>query len=188
MRVTPQIRHLTVRETLEGLRDGKLTVTDDGTVAPLLRGGAGPNTNPIFTLTPNVSGAAPSAACTKSDGTGTIGTDVFKAFTAGLNGSFITRVRCIPVATAAATATTATVGRVFMSSKTSGATVGGSDTFALGEVTLPLTTADSASAPVNPIEILLNMAIPATYTILVTNHAAPAANTSWQMLVIGGDY
>lgn len=146
------------------------------------------NTSPIFTLVPNVSGIAPSAANTKSDGTGTIGTDIFKAFTAGTNGSFVTKVRFNAVATAAATNTTATVGRVFLSSKTSGATTGGTDTFLVQEVTLPLTSADSGSAPGNPIEVALNCAIPAGWTVLVTNHAAPAASTSWQSTVYGGDY
>src|SRR6266566_1177651 len=100
------------------------------------------NTSPVFTLVPNVGLAAPSAANTKSDGAGTVGTDIFKAFTAGANGSFVTRVRINPVASAAGTATTATVGRVFYSTVTSGATTN-ANTFLLGEVTLPSVTADS---------------------------------------------
>lgn len=146
------------------------------------------NTSPIFSLTPNVNSVAPSAACTKSDGTGTIATDIFKAFTAGSNGSWVSKVRFNPVATAAATSTTATVGRVFLSSKTSGATTGGTDTWLLAEVTLPSVSADHSTNPTSSIEVPLNMAIPASYTILVTNHAAPAANTSWQAVVVGGDY
>lgn len=146
------------------------------------------NTAPIYALTPNVGIAAPTAANTKSDGTGTIGTDIFKAFTAGANGSYVTRVRFNPVATTAGTATTGTVGRVFLSTKTSGATTGTTDTFLVGEVTLPVTTADSASAPTNPIEVMINAAIPAGMTVLITNHAAPAANSSWQATVFGGDF
>lgn len=146
------------------------------------------NTSPIFAVTPNVNGVAPSAACTKSDGTGTIGTDIFKAFTAGANGAWVAKVRWTPVATAAGTATTGTVGRIFASSVATGATTGGTDTFLLAEVTLPVKTADSASAPVDTIEVPINFALPAGWTILVTNHAAPAANTSWQAVVIGGSY
>lgn len=146
------------------------------------------NTSPIFALTPNVSGIAPTAACTKSDGTGTIATDIFKAWTAGANGAFVTRIRFSAVATTAGTATGATVGRVFLSSKTSGATTGGTDTYAIGEVALPVTTADSTSAPVAPIELALNVPVPAGWTILVTNHAAPASNTNWQTTVFGGDF
>jgi len=146
------------------------------------------NTSPIFTLTPNVGLAAVTAANTKSDGTGTIATDIFKALTSGANGSWVSRVRWNPTATVAATSTTNTVGRVFLSTKTSGATTGGTDTWLLGEVALVSVSADHSTAPTNPIELMLNMAIATGYTILVTNHAAPAANTAWQAIVIGGDY
>lgn len=146
------------------------------------------NTSPIFSVTPNVGGVAPSAACTKSDGTGTIGTDIFKAFTAGANGSWVSKVRFNAVATAAGTGTTGTVARVFASSKASGGTTGGADTFLIGEVALPVTTADSSSAPTSPIEVPINFALPPGWTILITNHAAPASSTSWQALVVGGDY
>jgi hypothetical protein len=146
------------------------------------------NTSPIFTLVPNVGQAKVTAANTKSDGTGTVATDVFKAFTAGANGSFVTRVRFNPTASAAGTATTATVARVFYSTVGSGATTGGTDTWLIGEVALPSVSADSSSAPTSPIELMINMAIPTGSFIHVTNHAAPAASTSWQAQVIGGDY
>jgi hypothetical protein len=77
---------------------------------------------------------------------------------------------------------------VFLSSQTSGATTGGTNTWLLGEITLAAQTADSTASAVYQLELMLNMAIPAGYTILVTNHAAPAANTNWQAMVIGGDY
>lgn len=146
------------------------------------------NTNPIFTLTPNVGTAKVTAANTNSMGTGTVATDIFKAFTAGANGSFVTRVRWNPCASTAGTATTATVGRVFFSTVGSGATTGGTDTWLIGEVTLVAQTADSSSAATSPIEVMVNMAIPTGSFIHVTNHAAPAANTHWQAAVIGGDY
>jgi hypothetical protein len=146
------------------------------------------NTNPIFTLTPNVGVVPVTAANTNSQGSGTIGTDIFKAFTAGASGSFVTRVRWSPTASAAGSNTTATVARVFLSSQTSGATTGGTNTWLLGEITLAAQTADSTASAVYQLELMLNMAIPAGYTILVTNHAAPAANTNWQAMVIGGDY
>jgi hypothetical protein len=49
-------------------------------------------------------------------------------------------------------------------------------------------TADSASAANSPYSIPVGFRIPAGYTILVTNHAAPAANTAWRANVIAGDY
>src|SRR5262245_61961657 len=75
-------------------------------------------------------------ANTKSDGAGTIGTDIYKVWTAGAvnsgNDVSIEKVRLIPIATVAATATAATVLRVFWSTKTSGATTS-ADTFLLEE-------------------------------------------------------
>jgi hypothetical protein len=145
------------------------------------------NTSPIFTLTPNVGEAAASAANTKSDGAGTVATDIFKAFTAGANGSFVTKVRFNPVSSAAATSTTATVGRVFLSTVGTGATTN-ANTWLLGEVALPSVSADHSTAPTNPIELMLNIAIPTGSFIHITNHAAPAASTLWQATVFGGDY
>ena len=52
-------------------------------------------------------------ANTKSDGTGTIGTDMIKLFTADSTyGAFVQKVRLNPQAGTAATATTATVARI----------------------------------------------------------------------------
>jgi hypothetical protein len=96
-------------------------------------------------------------------------------------------VRFIPTATTANTVTTATVARVFLSSVTSGATTS-ANTFLIGELTLSAQTADSSTAQVNWFDLLLGFAVPASYTILVTNHAAPAANTAWRACVIAGDY
>lgn len=146
------------------------------------------NTSPIFTIAPNIGLAAVTAANTKSDGTGTIATDIFKALASGPNGSWISKAIWTPTATAAATNTQATIGRLFLSTKASGATTGGTDTWALGEVSLALVSADSSTAPVNQITVALNFAIPTGYTILCTNHAAPAASTAWQLMILGGDY
>lgn len=146
------------------------------------------NTSPIFALTPNIGLAKVTAANTNSDGTGTVATDIFKAFTSGANGSWVARAIWSPVATAAGTGTAATVGRIFLSTIGSGSTTGGVNTWALGEVTLAAVTADSSSAPVNELALALSFAIPTGYFIHGTNHAAPNANTSWQLMVVGGDY
>lgn len=147
-----------------------------------------PNTNPIFSLTPNVVGTKITAANTKSSGDGTIATDLFLTLTAGSQGCWVSKVRFSLTGTTAATASTGTVGRVYLSSKTSGACTGGTDTFLLGEVALTAQTTDSTTAPTAPIEVPINMAIPAGYTILVSTHAAPAANTVVEAIAIGGDY
>jgi hypothetical protein len=145
------------------------------------------NSNPRFTRVGNIGSVLVTAANTSSQGGGTVGTDIFKAFTAdATNGSFIERVRLMATATAP-TATTATVARVFVSSVSSGATTS-ANTYLVAEVTLPATAADNASAAVSPLDVPLGITLAAGWTILVTNHAAPAANSAWRATVIGGDY
>lgn len=147
------------------------------------------NTNPIFTKNGAFNGVLITAANTNSNGVGTIGTDLFKAFTAdATNGSFISRVRFMLCATTAGTATAATVFRVYVSSLTSGATTGGTNCWLIGELSVVSQTADSATAATSPLEFGVGFAIPASYTILVSSHAAPAANTMFSACVVAGDY
>jgi len=147
------------------------------------------NNDPLYSKVPyNGSPVAITAANTSSQGGGTIGTDIFLAFTAdATNGSFVRDVSLMPTASAAGTATTATVARVFLSTKTSGATAS-TDTHLLAEATLASQTADSTSAAVSPVVIPINRGLAPGETILITNHAAPAANTSWKAIVTGGKY
>ena len=145
------------------------------------------NSNPKFTKNGRVSSVLVTALNASSQGGGTVGTDIFLAFTSdATNGSFVERVRLIPTATTPTT-TTATVARVFGSTIASGATTS-ANTYLVAEITLPAIAADNASTAVIPFDISLGFALPASGTILVTNHAAPAANTAWRAVVIGGDY
>jgi hypothetical protein len=145
------------------------------------------NTDPIFTKNGKIDGALVTAANTSSQGGGTIGTDIFKAFTAdATNGSLVRLVRWIPTATTPTT-TTATVARLFASSVTSGATTS-ANTHLLAEVTLPAIAADNASAAAVYFDVVRDLTMPAGWTILATNHSAPAANTAWRCIVIAGDY
>lgn len=132
-------------------------------------------------------GVAVTAANVKSDGAGTIGTDIFLCFTAdATNGSLVEYVRFTPTATTATT-TTATVGRVFVSSATSGA-ITSATTTCVGEVALPASAAANATTAVNVIDVPLNIRLPPGWTILVTNHSAPAANSAWKAITVSGDY
>lgn len=145
------------------------------------------NTDPIFTKAGVIGAVAVTAANTSSQGGGTIGTDIFLAFTAdATNGSFVREVRFSLAESTIGTASTATVGRVFISSVTSGTTTS-SNTHLWQEVAL-ISQAPSTTAASAPVVIPLNIMLPASYTILVTNHAAPAANTHWKAIVIGGNY
>lgn len=145
------------------------------------------NTAPIFSKNGAIGSVLVTAANTSSQGGGTIGTDIFKAFTAdATNGSYIVKARWIPTATAP-TNTTGTVGRIFASSITSGPTTS-ADTFLLAETTLPIVAADNSGTAVLYFDIDLRVAINAGYTILGTNHGAPAANTAWRLIIFAGDY
>lgn len=143
-------------------------------------------TQPIFVDTPKASSVAVTAANTSSQGGGTIGTDIFLAYTAGPDGAYVAKVLFRATATTPTT-TTATVARIFWSTQASGATTN-ANTHLIGEVALPAVGADNATTPAPPVEVPLNLPLPANATILITNHAAPAANTQWKATVFAGDY
>jgi len=146
------------------------------------------NNDPIYSKVGSITSVAVTAANTSSQGGGTIGTDIFLAFTAdATNGSFVRDVRMLPTSTAAATNTTATVARVFLSTVSSGATTS-SNTHLIGELALAAQSADNTTSAVYPVVLPLNFALPPGMTILVTNHAAPATNTLWKITVTGGSY
>lgn len=146
------------------------------------------NTAPIFSLTPNVGKVTitQTAANTSSAGGGTVGTDIFKAFTAGSNGSFINKVRFMSVATAPTTGVATTL-RIFISTVGSGSTTA-ADTFLIGEISVPAIASDATTAATNYYEFILNCAIPASTFIHVTQHVAQTANQNWVAVAFGGDY
>lgn len=149
------------------------------------------NTTPIYSLTPNVSSVkiTTTAALVRSDGSAAnpIGTDQFLAFTTGANGSFIQRVRFIPVSSAAAVNSVATTLRVFLSSVNSG-TPTASNTNLLAEISVPLISVANSTNAVTYYEIPLNIQVPTGRYILVSQHVAQTTNQSWQATVFGGDY
>lgn len=149
------------------------------------------NTTPIFSLTPNVSSVkiTTTAALVRSDGSAAnaIGTDQFLAFTTGANGSFIQRVRFIPVSSAAAVNSVATTLRVFLSSVNTG-TPTAANTSLLAEISVPLISVANSTNAVTYYEIPLNIQVQANRYILVSQHVAQTTNQSWQATVFGGDY
>jgi hypothetical protein len=148
------------------------------------------NTAPIFTAVPDYGRATwtnSSTANTRSDGVGTIGTSMLLLFTAGTEGSFLNKIRLQPTAGVAATATTATVARFYISSITSGAT-DATNTQCIGEIALPAQTAAQTTTATNFVELPLGLPIPTGYTVLMSMHHVAAANTSWQAVIFAGDY
>ena len=148
-----------------------------------------PNNDPIYTRVGAMSSVVLSAANTKSDGTGTIGTDIFIAATVdATNGGFVRDVTFYPTSSVANTAmTTNSIGRVFFSSATSGAT-STTNTHPQGETLLTAVTASSSTVSNAPIVFPLNKPVPPGWTILVTTHATTAANTAWRAVVTFGAY
>ena len=149
-------------------------------------------TNPIFGATPKSDVSATwtnsSTALTKNDGSATaIGTDILKIYTAGSSGAYIDRIRLHPVATTAATSTTATVARIYLSTATSGATTN-TNTHLWQEVACPSQTAAQTTTATTPIDIPMGIRIAANTTILFSMHHAAAANTMWEATVIATDY
>jgi hypothetical protein len=150
------------------------------------------NTDPIYSRIGNVSGViVGTVANTNSDGSGVIGNSLALAFTAdATNGSFVQRIRFSPGATAAATATNATVIRVFITSGSTAAatTTSSSTTWLWQEVAAPAQTADQTTTATNFIEVPLNFALPAAYGILVGSHVSNATSTVWTAVTCGGSY
>jgi len=145
---------------------------------------------PIFGQTPKTGLAIwlnGSTANTKNDGSGTIGTDIMLAYTAGANGAYIDRIRLYPVATTASTATTATVARIYISTKTSGATAN-TDTHLWQEMACPSQTADQPTVATYPVDVPAQFRIGANETILFSMHHVAAANTMWECLVFATDF
>jgi hypothetical protein len=146
------------------------------------------NINPQFINSAVITPVAVTAALAQSEGTGTIGTNIFLCVTAGANDAFVEQILWMPTASAASTLTQATVARAYISTKGSGNTTGGTDTFLLYEVVLPAVTAASPTVAQNPVSMPLNYRVPSGSFLLVSNHAAPNASTEWVATPIAGNY
>jgi hypothetical protein len=142
------------------------------------------NTSPIYSIV----GATDSVAANNSglvvgptantalDGTGTL----YKAFTAGSNGSYVQKVRFRPVGSPAAT-----VCRVFISSST---TTSATATWLYDEITLPAVTVSQTAAS-SVFELPLNFAIDPNYLLYVTfGTSTGSTGTGYSVVTIAGDY
>lgn len=155
------------------------------------------NTAPIFTLTPNVSGVkiGTTSAQVKSDGTSAgSGTDLmYSVWASGTNGSFLQKIRFMPVASAAAVNSVATVLRIYISTvNTAVGTAAGATTNAntmlLAEISVPIINASNSTQAANFIEVPLNIPVPTGRWILISQHIAQTTNQNWQGEAFGGDY
>ena len=142
------------------------------------------NTAPIYSIV----GAVDSVASNNSglvvgptansglDGTGTL----YKAFTAGTNGSYVQKVRFRPVGSPAAT-----VCRVFISSST---TTSATATWLYDEITLPAVSLSQIAAT-SVFELPINVALDPSYLLYVTfGTSTGSSGTGYSIVTIAGDY
>jgi len=142
------------------------------------------NTAPIYSIAGDVTSVAAlnsglvvgPTANTALDGTGTL----YKAFTAGTNGSYLQKIRFRPVGSPAAT-----VCRVFISSSTS---TSATNTWLYDEITLPAVTLSQTAAS-SVFELPLNFALNASYLLYVTfGTSTGSTGTGYSVVTIAGDY
>lgn len=150
------------------------------------------NTAPIFAALPNVNQVLiPTAnAQVKSDGTsaGSSNDFMYKAFTAGANGSRVKFIRWWPVASAAAVSSVATVLRAYLSSISSPGATSDADTWLIGELSVGIISASNSLNAVNYFDMPLNIDIPTSRYIHVSQHIAQTTNQRWMAMVFGADY
>jgi hypothetical protein len=135
------------------------------------------NTNPIFTLVPDIQWGttAITTANTAKDGTGT----VLTVFTAdATNGGFVQKIRFRPAGT-----NVATVARVFINNGSTTSTA--ANNILYDEIGLAATTLSEVLSQI-PYELPMNIALPPGYRILITLGTTVAAG--YYVSVVGGKY
>lgn len=147
------------------------------------------NFNPIYSVQPSVQGstAIGATALAQSNGSGTLNTSLVPVFVAGVSGSYVQRIRLQPVAGVAASATAASVLRIYTANIGLGTAFTGS-AFLYQEIAVGAQTADQTTTGTAFIEVPLNFALPSGSAILVSSHVINTANTAWAGTVFGGHY
>lgn len=140
------------------------------------------NTQPIFTLTPELSsngttGMNALITAAAADYTGAGASNVL-VHTAGSNGSYVRRLRLKPGGT-----NVAAVMRVYINNGSANTSATNNSFY--GEISLPATTAITTAATID-IDYSMEIALPAGWRIYVGLGAAVAAG--WVVTAIAGDY
>lgn len=153
------------------------------------------NTSPIWTLTPKVGWAQipNNFANVNTQAPGTIDSGIpagtALAFSSGVDGSYLQKVRFQFTSTNSTTSSVATTLQIYISTvNTPGNALNIVNTTYLAGVQAAAQTLTAVTTAPYVIEVPLNFAIPASRYILVSQSAAQSANTAWQATVIGGDY
>jgi hypothetical protein len=149
------------------------------------------NTSPLFVGAPNFEAVKIPAtnAVTTSDGVSTgnvAATNMTMVLSCGANGSFVERVRFIPVFTSAVNSVATTV-RVFISTESGGVnSTTAANTALLGEIAIPATASGSTTIATPYYDLLLNLPAPPNTYILACQHVSQGAgNGQFQVLCFG---
>lgn len=152
---------------------------------------AAPNFQPIWGLTPNVGNATitTTSAQTASNGAsaGSSPDLMFKAFTAGAQGSYIDTIRFFSVATGSITGV-ATVLRAYTSTVASPGATTAANTFLLGELSVGAIASSNSTNATSYYDMPINKAVNSGSFIHVSQHVAQTANQNWIAQVWGLDY
>lgn len=150
------------------------------------------NTNPIFVLTSNIGKTLINAANTATDGSGTIGTNIFLLLTAGSNGSRIDSITFTNAAASGVNTSSNTRVACYISTQSSGAT-NNTNTFIFTEGLIPSDVARSATNTGSTITFNFagGLLIPSGTNILVTSSVysvvAPLSDI-YSVVARGGNY
>lgn len=148
------------------------------------------NSDPIYSRAPDIqspgSVVGPTAN-TAQDGTSSSTSMSQVGQMDATNGGFLKRIRFQAVGSPAAS-----VARIFLCSVTGAFTMGtnntAANTFLVGEVQLPAVTL-SQTAPSQPVDFVLNEAVPAGWRVLVSFGASTgAAGTGYEVTMFAGKY
>ncbi len=132
-------------------------------------------------------GLITTAATTVYDISGTIGTDIYKIFTAdATEGSFVQRVRLKYTANGTTTSVAATM-RLWISSTTSGTPTQATSAF-WDEIALPATGTLTTTTQVPCYDVPFNVWLPPSYTILCKITVSQSANTGYSACTVAGKY
>jgi hypothetical protein len=147
------------------------------------------NVQPQFCVASNINSAlVGGTALTTSDGSGgTFGTSMVVLFTAGANDSYVEAVRIMAVASAAATATAATVFRLYIATTNTGSS-STSNCWLIAEIALPAITADQTTTATNWYDIPLGFRLGTGQYLAASSHVVNNANTNLRATTFGANY
>ena len=150
------------------------------------------NNDPIYTRLSDVQGSPTMSAANASvhDIAGTVGTDIYRVFSAdATNGGFVQRVR-FKWQGPANVASTACVAKLWITSGSTTTYTAGTSAWLYDEIALPTTSTLTATTITAAYDVPFGFAFPAGYGIVakLTVAQAAGANYGWVATAIAGKY